>query len=620
MSDRTDDLKKIQSKKTGGHFNGAPPGTAPGEKPKELGRSMKQLVKYMKPYTGRLIMVVVFAIASTIFAIVSPKVLGSMTNQIVDDYVAIQIGIKTGVDWSILGTTALWLIWLYLLSMLFGYIQGWIISGVTAKVTFRFRRDISEKINRLPLRYFDTRSFGDVLSRITNDVDTISQSLSQSLSQLITSATTIIGILVMMISISWQMTGIAVITIPISLLFITMIVKRSQKYFKTQQDNLGNINGHVEEIYAGHNIVKVFAGEKRAIKTFRKHNDELYESGWKSQFFSGLMFPLMNFVGNLGYVAVAMAGGWLAINGRISIGDIQAFIQYVQQFNQPIIQVANVANIIQSTAAAAERVFEFLGETEEIRDPKDVVAIKNTRGDVEFSHVRFGYDDDKPVINDFSATIKAGQTVAIVGPTGAGKTTLVNLLMRFYDPWSGSIKIDGVDTGKMHRADVRKNFAMVLQDTWLFHGTVRENLAYGDLNATDEQIEKVAKAAHVSHFIHSLPNGYDTILEEDAENISSGEKQLLTIARAMLANAPMLILDEATSNVDTRTEVLIQKAMRELMKGKTSFVIAHRLSTIRDADLILVINEGDIVEHGTHEQMIKSGGFYAKLYNSQFAE
>ncbi|MCL1876902.1 ABC transporter ATP-binding protein/permease [Candidatus Saccharibacteria bacterium] len=678
MSDTTDDLKKIQAKKTGGHFNGHPPGTAPGEKPKQLGKSIKQLIKYMKCYIWQLIFVVIFAVASTVFAIASPKVLGNMTTHIVDDYVKAQVydqvtknlpdgmviqpgttlgdlqdkiklvskeqsdkmseamskmsqkqqdelkkmdlSIKPEMDWSILGTTAMWLIGLYLLSMAFGYIQGWIISGVTTKVTFRFRRDISEKINRLPLKYFDTRAFGDVLSRITNDVDTISQSLSQSLSQLITSITTIIGIIIMMLSISWQMTGIAVVTIPLSLLFIAIIVKHSQKYFKKQQDHLGSINGHVEEIYAGHNIVKVFAGEKRAIKTFKKYNKELYHSGWKSQFLSGLMFPTMNFIGNLGYVAVAVMGGWLAINGRISIGDIQAFIQYVQQFNQPIIQAANVANVIQSTAAAAERVFEFLGEEEESRDPKDAVTLENIRGDVEFSHVKFGYDKDKTVIKDFSAKVKAGQTVAIVGPTGAGKTTLVNLLMRFYDPWSGSIKIDGVDTMTMRRADVRKNFAMVLQDTWLFHGTVRENLAYGDLNATDKEIENAAKAAHVSHFIHALPGGYDTILEEDAENISSGEKQLLTIARAMLADAPMLILDEATSNVDTRTEVLIQKAMHELMKGKTSFVIAHRLSTIRDADLILVINEGDIVEHGTHKQMIKNNGFYAKLYNSQFTE
>ncbi|MDR0957071.1 MAG: ABC transporter ATP-binding protein/permease [Candidatus Nomurabacteria bacterium] len=673
MSKQTDALKKIQANKPHG-----PAAMRLAEKPKNFSKTMKQLGKYLKPYSFKLAMVMIFAIASTVFAIISPRILGNMTNQIVDDYVKIQVhdqimqkmpegakipegttlkdlmkqmGVtsdpakikefndqldkmsdkqrrelesldlskKPDMNWQVLGETALWLIGLYILSMFFGYIQGWILAGVTQKVAYKFRRDISEKINRLPLKYFDTRSFGDVLSRITNDVDMISQTLSQSLSQMITSITTIIGILVMMLSISWQMTGIAIITIPLSLIFIMLIVKRSQKYFKKQQDSLGAINGHIEEIYAGHNVVKVFAGEKQAIKTFRKYNEDLRESAWKSQFLSGLMFPIMNFIGNLSYVAVAVVGGWLAINGRINIGDIQAFIQYVQQFNQPIIQVANIANVIQSTAAA-ERVFEFLGEHNEKPDPVAPLILENPRGDVEFDNIKFGYDQEKEIIHGFSAKIKAGQTVAIVGPTGAGKTTMVNLLMRFYDPWSGSIKIDGVDTKEMTRADVRKNFAMVLQDTWLFHGTVRENLGYGDLNATQTQIEAAAKAAHVDHFIRSLPHGYDTVLEEDAENISSGEKQLLTIARAMLADAPMLILDEATSNVDTRTEILIQKAMNKLMQGRTSFVIAHRLSTIRDADLILVMNNGDIIEHGNHSELIAQNGFYAKLYNSQFAE
>jgi ATP-binding cassette subfamily B protein len=536
-----------------------------------------------------------------------------------DKIANLDLSSKPTMRYDVLAGFVLWLVALYLLSALFGYIQGWMIAGVTKEVTFRFRRDISEKINRLPLKYFDTRPYGDILSRITNDVDTISQSLSQSLSQMITSVTMIIGILAMMISISWQMAGIAIVTIPLSLIFIALIVKRSQKYFKKQQDTLGQMNGHIEEMYAGHNVVKVFGGEKRAIKKFNDYNETLHESAWKSQFLSGLMFPIMNFVSNLGYVGVAMMGGWLAINGRISIGDIQAFIQYVQQFNQPIMQVANITNIIQSTAAAAERVFEFLAEAEEAHDPKEAAVIEQPRGSVMFKKVQFRYLEDTPVINNFSAIIEPSQTIAIVGPTGAGKTTMVNLLMRFYDPNSGSIVIDGVDTKTMRRADVRQNFAMVLQDTWLFSGTVRENLAYGKLDATDEEIRAAAKAAHVDHFIHSLPNGYDTILDEDAENISAGEKQLLTIARAILADAPMLILDEATSNVDTRTEILIQKAMRRLMKSRTSFVIAHRLSTIRDADMILVMNHGDIVEHGTHTELIEKNGFYAKLYNSQFA-
>ena len=708
-SEETENLKKFQQRKPHGPGSGAR--FAGGEKAKHLGKTMKQIAHYLKDYIWQLIFVLVFAVASTVFAIMSPKILGNMTNQIVNDYIKIktydavteklpkgttlpagttvaklsqimqqqaaaqleaqkaaiaqlppeqqkpaleQLSValekqkqqteqftsqlknvpqdqrneienldltkKPTMDYGYLGRTALLLIGLFLMSALFGYAQGWIMAGVTQKVTFRFRRDISEKINRLPLRYFDTRPFGDVLSRITNDVDTISQSLGQSLSQMITSITMIIGILVMMLSISWQMTGVAIAVIPLSLIFIMIIVKHSQKYFKKQQDSLGSINGHVEEIYAGHNVVKVFGGEKRAIQKFNRYNRSLHESAWKSQFLSGLMFPIMNFLSNLGYVAVAMLGGWLAINGKVSIGGIQAFIQYVQQFNQPIMQVANITNIIQSTAAAAERVFEFLAEEEETPDPAQPKVLENAKGNVEFSKVRFGYNPEEVIIKGFSADVRAGQTIAIVGPTGAGKTTMVNLLMRFYDPQKGLIKLDNVDTMKMTRAGVRENFAMVLQDTWLFNGTVRENLAYGKLDATDEQIEAAAKAAHVDHFIRSLPHGYDTILAEDAENISAGEKQLLTIARAMLADAPMLILDEATSNVDTRTEILIQKAMGELMKGRTSFVIAHRLSTIRDADMILVMNHGDIVEHGHHDELIKENGFYAQLYNSQFAD
>jgi ATP-binding cassette subfamily B protein len=668
-SEQTEDLKKSQQRQ-GGPGHRGPAGMMPGEKAKNFGKTMQQLLRYLKNYRWKLIVVFVFAVASTIFAIVTPKILGNMTNSIVDDYISIKtydeitkrlpegttfpegttlktlsdqqpsiakqlesvpkdqqekvlsidLSEKPVMHFEVLGQTALWLIVLYLLSAIFGYIQGWIVSGVTKEVTFGFRRDIVKKINRLPLRYFDNRSYGDVLSRITNDVDTISQSLGQSLSQMITSVTMIVGIIVMMLSISLEMTGIAVIVVPVSMVFIALIVGRSQKYLKRQQDTLGKINGHIEEIYAGHSVVKVFGGEKRALKTFNIHNESLHESAWKSQFLSGLMFPIMNFVSNLGYVAVAIMGGWLAINGRVTIGGIQAFIQYLQQFNQPLMQVANITNVVQSTAAAAERVFEFLDEPEETRDASDAKVLERAKGAVDFTNVAFSYTEGTPIINDFSASVKPGQTVAIVGPTGAGKTTMVNLLMRFYDSDSGTITIDGVATKHMKRADVRKNFAMVLQDTWLFNGTVRENLAYGNLEATEDQIIEAAHAAHADHFIRSLPHGYDTILGEDAENISAGEKQLLTIARAMLADAPMLILDEATSNVDTRTEILIQKAMRELMKGRTSFVIAHRLSTIRDADLILVMNHGDIVEHGTHSELLAADGFYAKLYNSQFVE
>jgi ATP-binding cassette subfamily B protein len=653
---------------------GGPAGQRTVDKPKYFGRSMRNLARYLSDYKWHLVATIIFAVASTIFVIVSPKLLGGMTNQIVDDYIAIRtydqvmdklpfgtelpagttvgdlmknmstgtnqlseataklndtqkekissldLSQKPTMNFGILGKTALLLIGLYILSALFGYIQGFIITGVTQRISYRFRRDISEKINRLPLRYFDTRSYGDVLSRVTNDVDTISQSLSQSLSQIITALTMIIGILIMMLSINWQMTGIAVFVVIVSFVMVAIIVGHSQKHFKKQQDSLGAIQGHIEETYAGHSIVKAFGGEKRSIAQFSKINLELHESAWKSQFLSGLMYPIMNFVGNLGYVAVAVLGGWKAINGQISIGDIQAFIQYMQQFNQPIMQVSQVAGVVQSTAAAAERIFEFLGEKEESFEPANTIRIDKIDGNVEFDHVRFGYSSDKVVVKDFNAKIKAGQTVAIVGPTGAGKTTVVNLLMRFYDPESGTIRIDGVDTRTMTRADVRAKFAMVLQDTWLFSGTVRENLAYGNLDATDKQIKIAAQAAHVDHFIRSLPQDYDTVLDEDAENISGGEKQLITIARAMLTNAPMLILDEATSNVDTRTETLIQSAMKKLMANRTSFVIAHRLSTIRSADLILVMNEGNIIEQGTHKELLEQSGFYAKLYNAQFSE
>ncbi|MBU6389751.1 ABC transporter ATP-binding protein/permease, partial [Patescibacteria group bacterium] len=520
--------------------------------------------------------------------------------------------------YDVLGNYAMELIALYVLSSLFSYIQGWIMTDISQKVTYQFRRDISLKINKLPLKYFDTRTHGEVLSRVTNDVDTVSQTLNQSLTQIVTSVTMILGILAMMFSISWIMTLVSLVILPLSFGMIGAIVKRSQRYFKQQQDSLGEINGHIEEMYSGHVIMKVFNGQDRSIAKFQKINTELYHSAWKSQFLSGLMMPLMMFIGNLSYVSVAVVGGWLAVNGKVNIGDIQAFIQYVNQFNQPIIQTANIANVLQSTAAAAERVFEFLAEEEEIPDTAHPVELESVTGRVEFDNVHFGYNPDKEIIKGFTASIQPGQRIAIVGPTGAGKTTMVNLLMRFYDVTSGAIKVDGVDVREMKRADLRRLFGMVLQDTWLFNGTIKENLAYAKPDATEEEVVESAKTAHVDHFVHSLPHGYQMVLDEEANNISQGEKQLLTIARAMLANPPMLILDEATSSVDTRTEVLIQKAMDRLMKGKTSFVIAHRLSTIRDADLILVMRDGNVIEQGTHTELLSANGFYASLYNSQF--
>jgi ATP-binding cassette subfamily B protein len=491
-------------------------------------------------------------------------------------------------------------------------------TDASQKITYKLRRDISEKINRLPLAYFDKRTFGEILSRVTNDVDTVSQTLNQSLTQIVTSVTMIIGILIMMFTISWELTLVSIILVPLSFILIGLIIKKSQHFFKEQQDSLGEINGHIEEMYAGHNVMRVFNGEQRSIQKFEKINKKLYRSAWMSQFLSGLMMPIMTFVGNLGFVGVSVLGGWLAIQGKLQIGDIQAFIQYVNQFNQPIVQSANIANVMQSTAAAAERVFEFLEEKEEKAENDKKAVLEHSTGAVNFENVVFGYDPDKIIIKGFNANIKSGQKIAIVGPTGAGKTTMVNLLMHFYDVNKGAIKIDGVDTHDMKRADVRKLFGMVLQDTWLFNGTIRENIAYGKPGATEEEIVAAARAAHADHFIHALPQGYDLKLNEEADNISQGEKQLLTIARAMLAKTPMLILDEATSSVDTRTELLIQKAMENLMKGKTSFVIAHRLSTIRDADLILVMNHGNIVEQGTHKELLAQNGFYASLYNSQF--
>lgn len=525
---------------------------------------------------------------------------------------------KPSINWDKLRNLAYWLLGLYVFSSIFSYIQSWITINITQKVTYNLRQEISQKINRMPLKYFDTKSFGDVLSRITNDVDTIGQNLNQSLSQLISSVATLIGILVMMLSINWQLTLIAIISLPLSVVIISMIIKKSQKYFKDQQNILGKLNGHIEEMYAGHSIVKIFNGEKKSIAKFNNSNVKMYQNAWKSQFFSSLMWPIMNIIGNLDYVVIAIIGGNLAINQKITIGDIQAFIQYVKQFNQPVMQTANIANIFQAMVASAERVFEFLAEGEEVPEPKNPKFIKKLEGGVEFKNVRFSYDTGNEVIKGFSTKIKPGQTVAIVGPTGAGKTTIVNLLMRFYDVDSGSIKVDGVNVKDIRRKELRNIFGMVLQDTWLFRGTILENLKYGKLTATEEKVRKIAKIASVDHFVQSLPNGYEMELNEEASNISQGEKQLLTIARAMLANHPILILDEATSNVDTRTEILIQKSMEKLMEGKTSFVIAHRLSTIKNSDLILVMRDGNIVEQGSHTELMKQGGFYNDLYNSQF--
>ena len=598
-------------------------GSKKPEKPKDLKKTLKQLGALLKPYWVKITVVMFFAIASTAFAIASPKILGNATNIIVEDFVAMiktppTAPVQPVFHFDAIRDIIVFLLVLYIISAIFNYIQGWVMTDVTQKITYDLRKDISEKINRLPLKYFDKRTHGEILSRVTNDVETVSQTLNQSLTQIVTSVVMIIGILIMMLSISWLLTLVALIILPISLSLIKFITKRSQIYFVRQQKLLGDVNGHIEEMYAGHQVMRVFNGEKASVEKFNSINEDLYESAWNAQFLSGLMHPLMTFVGNLGYVGVSVVGGWLAINGSLKVGDIQAFIQYVQQFNQPIAQTANIANVMQSTAAAAERVFEFLEEPEQSANPEKPTLLKSPKGEVEFNDVVFGYDSKKPVIKGLNAKIKPGSRVAIVGPTGAGKTTLVNLLMRFYDVDSGEILIDGVNIKDMKREDVRKLFGMVLQDTWMFNGTIRENLIYGKPNASEEEIMKAAKEAQVDHFIRSLPGGYEMELNEEASNVSAGEKQLLTIARAMLTKTPMLILDEATSSVDTRTEVQIQKAMDNLMEGKTSFVIAHRLSTIRNADLILVMNDGNVIEQGTHDSLMKQAGFYAKLYNSQF--
>ncbi len=637
-----------------------------GEKAKDFKGTMKKLINYLSPHIKGFIAVFILAIASTAFSIIGPRILGDITNQIVDDYIHITVyeqvmknlpegyvlpqgtkgadilkqlpqdkldkipedvlsrvegmdlSVKPFMNFDAIGDKIVLLVGIYFASAVFSYIVDWIMSGITQKVTYKLRKEIFAKISKLPLRYFDTNSYGDVLSRMTNDVDTISQTLSRGIVQVITSITMIIGILIMMISINPVLTIVALVILPISALLISFIIKKSQKLFVAHQEYLGEVNGHIEEMYGGHVIVKAFNGEERAIKKFETINEKLYESSWKSQFFAGLLMPIMNIISNGGYVAVAVLGGKFAIEGKINIGDIQAFMQYMNQFTQPITQTANISNIFQSMAASAERVFEFLNEAEEKESAKEFKEIKEVKGNIKFENVKFGYNPDRVIIKGFSADIKAGQKVAIVGPTGAGKTTMVNLLMRFYDIDSGSIKIDGIDIRDMRREDVRKLFGMVLQDTWLFNGTIKENIAYAKPDATEDEIIEAAKSAYADHFIRTLPEGYNTVINEEADNISQGEKQLLTIARAMLANPPMLILDEATSSVDTRTELLIQKAMDKLTSGRTTFVIAHRLSTIRNADLILVMNHGNIVEKGKHKELLEKNGFYASLYNSQF--
>lgn len=587
------------------------------EKAKDFGGTMKKLINYMSVYKIGIFFVAVFAIGSTVFSILGPKVLGKATTEIFNGLIS-KISGGDGIDFGKIGKILIALLCLYAVSALLSFLQGFIMTGISQKMTYCMRKEISEKINRLPVKYFDKTTHGEVLSRVTNDVDTLSQSLNQSATQLITSVTTLIGVLVMMLSISPLMTVVALLILPISMILVSTIVKHSQKFFKSQQEYLGHINGQVEEVYGGHNIVKAFNKEEDVIRTFDETNEILYQSAWKSQFLSGMMMPIMQFVGNLGYVGVSILGGYLAIRKTIEVGDIQSFIQYVRSFTQPIQQVAQVANMLQSTAAASERVFEFLGEEEEDQVVEHPVSVEGLEGNVTFDHVQFGYNPDHVIIHDFSAEVHQGQKIAIVGPTGAGKTTMIKLLMRFYDVNKGAILVDGHNVRDFNRSELREMFGMVLQDTWLFNGTIEDNIRYGKLDATHEEVVAAAKAAHVHRFVQTLPNRYQMELNEEASNVSQGQKQLLTIARAILADPKILILDEATSSVDTRTEVQIQKAMDNLMKGRTSFVIAHRLSTIRDADLILVMKDGDIIEQGRHEELLAKGGFYAELYNSQF--
>ncbi|AYB47610.1 ABC transporter ATP-binding protein [Paenibacillus lautus] len=619
----------MSEKKRGGHprgpggpFGGGPhgPGMA-GEKAKDFKGTFRRLTRYLKPHTGKLMIVLIAAILSTIFSIVSPKILGDATTILFKGFMAKMQGVPgAGIDFDAIRTIMLWLAGLYLLSSLFAYIQQYVMAGVAQRTVYDLRKDVYNKLGRLPLKYFDARTHGETLSRVTNDMDNISSTLQQSLTQMITSVVTLVGVIVMMLTISPLLTLVVILTLPLSVVVTIMVAKRSQKHFVAQQKHLGQLNGHVEEMYTGHKVVKAFGRERQSMEQFDEVNDKLYDAGWRAQFISGTIMPLMSFVGNIGYVIVSVVGGVLVTRRAIEIGDIQAFIQYSRQFTQPITQLANIANVIQSTVASAERVFEVLDEEEEVSEHTAPAELKQPLGDVTFENVSFGYKADQLLIEDMNVDVKHGQTVAIVGPTGAGKTTLINLLMRFYELNQGKITIDGTDITALRRSELRSLFGMVLQDTWLFNGTIRDNIGYGREGATEQEIIRAAEAAHADHFIRTLPEGYDTVLNEEASNISQGQKQLLTIARAILANPSILILDEATSSVDTRTELYIQKAMNELMKDRTSFVIAHRLSTIRDADLILVMNKGSIIEQGTHEELLSQGGFYADLYNSQFSE
>jgi ATP-binding cassette, subfamily B, multidrug efflux pump len=603
-----------------GPMGGGPHGgRGPAEKAKDVKGTTKKLANRLSEHKIAIIIVMIFAIGSTIFSIVGPKILGNATTEIYTGLMN-KINGTGGIDFAKIGKIILFALGLYAVSALFSMIQSYIMAGVAQKATYKIRNELTEKINKLPMKYFDKRTNGEVLSIISNDVDTLSTGLNQSITQIITSIFTIIGILVMMLSISWEMTLVSLLILPVSAAILKKVIGKSQKYFVKQQEYLGHVNGQVEEVYGGHNIVKVFGRENEAIKEFEKDNQELYKSGWRSQFLSGLMHPLMNFVGNVGYVAVAILGGYFAVKGRITVGNIQSFIQYNKQFTQPIGQVAQISSTIQSMLAAAERIFEFLEEKEEVEDVKNPLSTDELKGNIKFEHVHFGYDPEKTIINDFNADVKDGQKIAIVGPTGAGKTTMVKLLMRFYDVNSGAILLDGHNIKEFKRGELRKMFGMVLQDTWLFGGTIKENIKYSKPDATDSEVIESAKAAHVHHYIKTLSKGYDAKINEESTNISAGQKQLLTIARVILANPKILILDEATSSIDTRTEQQIQSAMDNLMKGRTSFIIAHRLSTIKNADLILVMDHGDIVEQGKHEELLAKDGFYAKLYNSQFED
>ena len=607
----------MNEQKRRGPMGGHGPGMRPTEKAKDFRGSMGKLFSYMSRYKLRFVMVFIFAVAGTVFNIAGPKILGKATTELYTGLVA-KVNGTGGINFGKIGMILLWTLGLYLASACFSFIQGWIMTGISNDVTYNLRKDISKKINRLPLNYFESRTNGEILSRVTNDVDTLQMSLNQSLTQLITSVTTLIGVFIMMLSINVWMTLAALLILPVSMFIIQAVMKHSQKYFQAQQKYLGAVNGQIEENFGGHDVVRVFNKENDVLEEFEKDNRHLYESAWKSQFFSGMMMPIMQFVGNLGYVMVALLGGIFVIKGSIEVGDIQSFFQYIRNFTQPIQQIAQVTNLLQSSAAASERVFEFLDEEEEVQQPENPDSIEGLNGNVQFEHVEFGYNPDKIIIHDFSADVQDGQKIAIVGPTGAGKTTMVKLLMRFYDVNKGAIKVDGHDVKNFNRSELHEMFGMVLQDTWLFSGTIMENIRYGRLDATDEEVIAAAKAAHIHNFIMQQPGGYQMVLDEETSNISQGQKQLLTIARAILADNKILILDEATSSVDTRTEMQIQKAMDNLMKGRTSFVIAHRLSTIKDADLILVMKDGDIIEQGSHEELLAAKGFYADLYNSQF--